>query len=76
MEFQHLDPVKGKLPFFRLVREFGKSIRAVYPLYRLTEIPSRSPYPTDRVRISSLDYYVSLNAISATATVDSISASV
>ena len=32
--FQHLDPVKGKLPLFRLVRELGKFFRAVYPLFR------------------------------------------
>jgi hypothetical protein len=37
MEFQHLDPVKGKLPFFKLLREFGKFIRAVYPLIRQSE---------------------------------------
>jgi hypothetical protein len=34
MQFQHLDPVKGKLPFFRLIREFGKFFLAVYPLFR------------------------------------------
>jgi hypothetical protein len=34
MVFQHLDPVKGKLPLFRLVRELGKFFRAVYPLFR------------------------------------------
>jgi dienelactone hydrolase len=34
MQFQHLDPVKGKLPLFRLVRELGKFFRAVYPLFR------------------------------------------
>jgi hypothetical protein len=34
MLFQHLDPVKGKLPLFRLVREFGKFFVAVYPLFR------------------------------------------
>jgi hypothetical protein len=34
MGFQHLDPVKGKLPLFRLVRELGKFFRAVYPLFR------------------------------------------
>ena len=34
MEFQHLDPVKGKLPLFRLIRELGKFFRAVYPLFR------------------------------------------
>jgi hypothetical protein len=34
MLFQHLDPVKGKLPLLRLVRELGKFFRAVYPLFR------------------------------------------
>jgi len=34
MQFQHLDPVKGKLPFLRLMKEFGKFFRAVYPLFR------------------------------------------
>ena len=34
MLFQHLDPVKGKLPLFRLIRELGKFFRAVYPLFR------------------------------------------
>lgn len=34
MGFQHLDPVKGKLPLFRLVRELGKFFRAVYPMFR------------------------------------------
>jgi dienelactone hydrolase len=34
MQFQHLDPVKGNLPFFRLVREFGKFFLAIYPLFR------------------------------------------
>lgn len=34
MLFQHLDPVKGKLPLFRLVWEFGKFFLAVYPLFR------------------------------------------
>ena len=33
MQFSHLDPVKGKLPFFRLLRELGKFFRAVYPLF-------------------------------------------
>lgn len=37
MLFQHLDPVKGKLPLFRLVWEFGKFFRAVYPLFRQAE---------------------------------------
>ena len=36
MQFQHLDPVKGKLPFFRLVHELGKFLRAIYPLFRQT----------------------------------------
>lgn len=34
MEFQHLDPVKGKLPLFRLIRELGKFFVAVYPMFR------------------------------------------
>jgi dipeptidyl aminopeptidase/acylaminoacyl peptidase len=34
MLFQHLDPVKGKLPFLRLMRELGKFFLAVYPLFR------------------------------------------
>lgn len=34
MQFQHLDPVKAKLPLFRLVREFGKFFLAMYPLFR------------------------------------------
>jgi dienelactone hydrolase len=33
MQFSHLDPVKGKLPFFRLIRELGKFFRALYPLF-------------------------------------------
>lgn len=33
MQFQHLDPAKGKLPLFHLMREFGKFIRAVYPIF-------------------------------------------
>jgi hypothetical protein len=33
MQFSHLDPVKGKLPFFRLLREFGKFFHALYPLF-------------------------------------------
>jgi dienelactone hydrolase len=40
MQFQHLDPVKGKLPFFRLVHELGKFFRAVYPLFRQMVTPS------------------------------------
>jgi hypothetical protein len=34
LQFQHLDPVKGKIPFFRLVRELGKFFRAVHPMFR------------------------------------------
>jgi hypothetical protein len=34
MQFHHLDPVKGKLPLFRLVQELGKFFRAVYPIFR------------------------------------------
>lgn len=34
MQFQHLNPLKGKLPLFRLVRELGKFFRAVYPIFR------------------------------------------
>jgi hypothetical protein len=34
MQFSHLDPVKGKLPIYRLVREFGKFFLAVYPMFR------------------------------------------
>jgi hypothetical protein len=37
MLFQHLDPVKGKLPLFRLIRELGKFFLAVYPLFRQAE---------------------------------------
>ncbi len=33
MLFQHLDPAKGKLPFFRLIREFTKFVSAMYPLF-------------------------------------------
>jgi dienelactone hydrolase len=33
MQFQHLDPVKAKLPLFRLARELGKFFLAVYPLF-------------------------------------------
>lgn len=39
MQFQHLDPVKGKLPLLRLVRELGKFFRAMYPLFRQTVSP-------------------------------------
>jgi dienelactone hydrolase len=34
MQFQHLDPVKGKMPLPRLVRELGKFFLAVYPMFR------------------------------------------
>jgi dienelactone hydrolase len=34
MQFSHLDPVKGKLPLFRLIRELVKFFLAVYPLFR------------------------------------------
>lgn len=34
MNFSHLDPVKGKLPFFQLLREFGKFFAAMYPIFR------------------------------------------
>jgi hypothetical protein len=34
MQFSHLDPVKGKLPLVRLVRELGKFFVAVYPMFR------------------------------------------
>jgi hypothetical protein len=34
MMFSHLDPSKGKLPLYRLAWEFGKFIRAVYPMFR------------------------------------------
>jgi hypothetical protein len=34
MQFSHLDPVKGKLPFLSLMRELGKFFRAVYPLFQ------------------------------------------
>ena len=37
MQFQHLDPAKGKLPWYRLVREFGKFFLAVYPIFRQAE---------------------------------------
>jgi hypothetical protein len=33
MLFQHLDPIKGKLPLCRLIRGLGKFFRAVYPLF-------------------------------------------
>jgi hypothetical protein len=39
MGFQHLDPVKGKLPFFRLMGELGKFFRALLPLFRQAVAP-------------------------------------
>ncbi len=33
MQFSHLDPAKGKLPLFRLLRELGKMFRAVYRIF-------------------------------------------
>jgi hypothetical protein len=34
MLFQHLDPVKGRLPVYRLVQQLSRFFRAVYPLFR------------------------------------------
>lgn len=34
MQFQHLDPVKARLPLFRLLRELGKFFHAMYPLFQ------------------------------------------
>jgi dienelactone hydrolase len=34
MLFQHLDPVKGRLPLLRLVQQLGKFFLAVYPVFR------------------------------------------
>jgi hypothetical protein len=34
MQFQHLDPVKAKLPLVQLVRELSKFFVAVYPLFQ------------------------------------------
>lgn len=39
MQFSHLDPVKGRLPLHRLLRELGKFFRAVYPLFRQAVAP-------------------------------------
>jgi hypothetical protein len=39
MQFSHLDPVKGKLPLPRLVRELGKFFLAVYPMFRQAVAP-------------------------------------
>lgn len=41
MLFQHLDPVKGKLPLFRMAQQLGKFFRAVYPLFRQTSTIQR-----------------------------------
>jgi hypothetical protein len=34
MQFQHLDPAKGRLPLPRLLKEFGKFYLAMLPLFR------------------------------------------
>jgi dienelactone hydrolase len=34
MQFQHLDPVRGRLPLPRLLKELGKFLLAVYPIFR------------------------------------------
>lgn len=39
MQFQHLDPTKGRLPPWRLAREFSKFFRAMIPLFRQTVLP-------------------------------------
>lgn len=36
MGFQHLDPVKGRLPLRTLIREFIKFLSAIYPLFQRT----------------------------------------
>lgn len=33
MNFSHLDPVKGKLPFFQLIREFSKFFATMFPVF-------------------------------------------
>jgi dienelactone hydrolase len=33
MNFSHLDPVKGKLPVLKLMREFWKLFRALFPIF-------------------------------------------
>lgn len=33
MLFQHLDPIKGRLPLFRLVRQLAKFFLSVYPVF-------------------------------------------
>ncbi len=35
MNFQHLDPTKGRLPPQKLLREFLRFVRAVYPIFRM-----------------------------------------
>lgn len=52
MLFQHLDPVKGKLPLFRLIRELGKFFLAVYPLFRQAEASCRSYLTTSSLLAS------------------------
>jgi len=39
MQFQHLDPIKAKLPLFRLLREFCKFFLAMYPLFQQAVAP-------------------------------------
>jgi dienelactone hydrolase len=46
MLFQHLDPVKGKLSLFRLIRELSKFFLAVYPLFRQAVAGVDSPPTT------------------------------
>ena len=41
MLFQHLDPVKGKLPLFRMIQQLGKFFLAVYPLFQQTTTTRR-----------------------------------
>jgi hypothetical protein len=36
MHFQHLDPTRGRLPLFRLVREFARFFTAVIPIFQQT----------------------------------------
>jgi hypothetical protein len=33
MNFSHLDPAKGRLPFWQLAVELGKFLRSIYPLF-------------------------------------------
>ncbi len=39
MQFHHLDPSKGKLPLPRLMRELGKFLGAMYPMFRQIAAP-------------------------------------